>query len=230
MKKTLVIGLAALATCGFAQAGDLSVSADVTFASKYIFRGLQFADNSLQPSVEITQDTFYAGIWANQPLENRSSLNLEDEIDFYVGFTPKLSDTVSLDLGATHYYYTGASGRQETDNTTEAFIGANFAAGSLTPGVYAYYDFDLEAFTVQGNLGFSIPMDAMGSSLDLAASVGSVSPDEGDSYVYYNVGAAIPYKLNEHATLKVGINWASHDLDGFEDDHLWYTAGITVGF
>jgi uncharacterized protein (TIGR02001 family) len=225
MKKTLVIGLAALVAGTVAQAaGELSVSADVTFASKYVFRGIQYGDNSLQPSVEFTIDEIYAGIWAQQPLENRGSEGWGDEVDFYLGFTPKLSDTVSLDLGATHYYYPNG------DPTTEIFVGGNFTYDSFTPGIYAYYDFDLEAFTIQGNLGFSIPLDQMGTSLDLSASVGHVSPDLGDNYTYYNVGASIPYKLNEHATAKFGVNWASHTLDGVEDDHLWFTAGVTVGF
>ena len=230
MKKSLVIAVAALVTGGIAQAGDLSVSADVTFASKYVFRGLQLGDNSLQPSVELTQDQFYGGIWVNQPLENRSSISLEDEIDFYLGWTPQLSDAVALDIGATHYYYTGAVGRPSTDSSTEVFVGANFSMDKLTPGIYAYYDFDLEAFTVQGNLGFSVPLDQAGTSLDLAASIGNVSPDVGDSYTYYTVGASLPYKINEHATIKVGVNWATNDLDGADDDHLWYTAGVTVGF
>jgi uncharacterized protein (TIGR02001 family) len=224
MKKILVIGLAALITGSVAQAGDFSVSTDLTFTSNYVFRGISYGDVSLQPSVEFAQDAFYAGLWVQQPLENRSSAGWSDELDFYAGFTPKLSDAVTLDLGATYYYYpTGSS-------TTEIFLGANFTAGKLTPGVYVYYDLDLEAFTVQGNLGFSLPLDSLGTSLDLAASVGNVSPDAGDSYTYYSVGASVPYKLNEHATVKAGVNWATHTLDGVEDNHLWYTVGITVGF
>jgi uncharacterized protein (TIGR02001 family) len=230
MKKSLVIGLATLLSGGIATAAEWSFSSDLTFTSKYIFRGLQLGDNSLQPSVEATLDNFYAGIWVNQPVENRRSQMLEDEIDFYLGYTPKLSDAVSLDVGATHYYYVGASGRPTTDASTEAFLGANFATGSLTPGVYVYYDFDLDTFTVQGNLGFSVPLDQAGTAIDFAASIGNVSPDEGESYTYYSVGASVPYKLNEHVTARVGVNWASHTLDGLEDNHLWFTAGLTVGF
>jgi len=224
MKKNLVIGLAALVTGAVVQAGDLSVSADFTFASDYIFRGIKYGDNSLQPSIEITQDTFYAGIWAQQPMQNRSSQGWGDEVDFYLGYTPKITDTVSMDVGATHYYYpTG-------DSTTEVFVGGNFTFDKITPGIYAYYDFDLEALTVQGNIGFSVPLDQAGTSLDLSASVGHVSPDVGDNYTYYSAGVSIPYKINEHATMKVGVNWASHTLDGVEDNHLWFTAGMTVGF
>lgn len=232
MKKTLVIGLAVLCAGSVARSQDFSISSDLTFASEYIFRGIKLAENSLQPSIEFAADEFYAGLWTNLPLENRSSANLEDELDFYLGFTPKLSDAVTLDIGATHYYFTGASGRPTTDSTTEAFIGANFLFENFSPGVYAYYDFDLEAFTIQGNLGFSIPLDQVGTSLDLAFNVGHVNPDEGESYLYYGAGLSVPYKINENATVKVGVNWASHDLNDqlIEDDHLWFTAGVTVGF
>ncbi len=232
MKKTLVIALATLFAGGAAQAGDFSISSDLTFASEYVFRGIKYGDNSLQPSVEFSQDEFYAGIWAQQPLENRSSRGWGDEIDFYGGYTPKLSDAVSLDLGGTHYYYPSG------DSTTEAFVGANFTVNSITPGIYGYYDFDLKAFTVQGNLGFSVPLDQAGTALDIAIAVGHVSPDEGPSYTYYSAGVSVPYKINENATVKVGLNWAGHNLshlnalaiDGGDKNHLWFTAGLTVGF
>lgn len=229
MKKTLVIGLAALITGSVAHAGDYAFSTDLTFASKYVFRGIQFGDNSLQPSLEVTKDEFYVGLWAQQPVEKRFSEGWGDEVDFYVGYTPKITDTVTLDLGGTYYYYPGVVSSAES-GTPEAFVGANFTFDKFTPGVYAYYDFDLETFTVQGNLGFSIPIDQAGTSLDLSAALGNVSPDVGESYTYYSVGASIPYKLNEHATVKVGVNWASHTLDDAEDNHLWFTAGLTVGF
>jgi len=224
MKKTLVIGIAALLAGNLAYAGDYSISTDVTLASDYIFRGIKLGDMSLQPSVQFSQDEFYGGIWVEQPLENRSSEGWGDEIDFFAGYTPKLSDMLSLDVGATHYYYPSGG------STTELFAGANFTLDRLTPGVYAYYDLDLEAFTVQGNLGFSVPLDAAGTSLDIALALGHVSPDEGDSYTYYSVGVSVPYKLNENASVNVGVNWASHTLDGVDDNHLWFTAGLTVGF
>lgn len=224
MKKTLVLGLAALATGSVATAGDITFSSDLTFSSMYVFRGIQYGDNSLQPSIEVAQDAFYAGLWVQQPINNRSSEGWGDEFDFYLGYAPQLSDAVSLDVGATHYYYPTA------DSTTEAFVGANFTAGNLIPGIYVYYDFDLETFTVQGNLGFSVPLDQAGTSLDFIASIGQVEPDEGDSYTYYSAGVSLPYKLNEHTTAKFGVNWASHSLDGVEDNHLWYTGSITVQF
>ena len=224
MKKTLVFALAALVAGNLAHAGDYSLSTDVTFASEYVFRGIKLGDMSLQPSVQFAQDDFYAGVWVEQPLEKRSSKGWTDEVDFYAGYTPKLSDIVSLDLGGTHYYYPSGG------STTELFVGANFTFDTLTPGVYAYYDLDLEAFTIQGNLGFSVPLDQAGTSLDFALALGNVRPDQGDSYTYYSVGLSVPYKLNENASVKVGVNWASHTLDQVENDHFWFTAGLTVGF
>jgi uncharacterized protein (TIGR02001 family) len=224
MKKILVLGLASLCAAGVAKA-DYSLSTDFTIASDYIFRGLKYGDLSLQPSVEFTQYDFYAGIWAQQPLEKRKSKGYSDEVDLYFGYSPKLTDTLSLDLGVTHYRYPNSS-----DYSTEAFVGANYTISKFTPGIYAYYDFDLKVFTVQGNLGFSIPLDQLGTSLDLSASIGSASPDVGDSYVYYSVGASVPYKLNENATVKVGVNWATNDLSGADDNFFFYTVGLTIGF
>ena len=48
---------------------------------------------------------------------------------------------------------------------------AESQVSGFTPGLYLYYDFDLEWFTAQANLGFSVPMDNLGTTLDLAAEV-----------------------------------------------------------
>jgi hypothetical protein len=48
--------------------------------------------------------------------------------------------------------------------------------------------------------------------------------------MYYGIGLNLPYKLTEKATLAFGAQWASNDLDGADDSHLWFTAGLTVGF
>ncbi len=234
MKKTLVLALATLASTGIAKA-DYSLSADISFASDYIFRGIQLADNTLHPSLEVTQGDFYLGMWAALPINNVESMGWTNEYDFYLGYTKELSDKASLDLGATYYYYPDGN----VDESTEAYAGLTFDIAGFTPAAYAYYDFDLEVLTLQGSVGYSIPMAGAGTSLDLTATLGYVDPDLGDSYSYYGASAQIPYKLNDNATLTVGVHYASNDIgtvnDGetswdVEDNFVYYTAGLTIGF
>jgi len=226
MKKILVLALATLATTGVSRA-DFSLSSDLTYASEYIFRGVQLGDTTLHPSIELTQGDFYLGMWAAVPIDQVESKGWTNEFDFYLGYTKELSDKASIDLGATYYYYPDGN----IDESTEAYLGLTFDVAGFTPAVYGYYDFDLETYTIQGSIGYSIPMAGAGTSLDLSATYGMVEPDEGDSYNYYGASALVPYKLNDNATLTVGIHYASNDIgNGVEDDFLYYTAGITIGF
>ncbi len=226
MKKILVLALAAFATTGVSRA-DYSLSSDLTFASDYIFRGVQLGDNTLHPSLELTQNDFYVGMWGALPIDSVESEGWTNEFDFYLGYTKELSDKASLDLGVTYYYYPDGN----VDESTEAYLGLTFDVGGFTPAVYGYYDFDLEVLTLQGSVGYSIPMAGAGTSLDLSATYGYVEPDVADSYSYYGASAQIPYKLNENATLTVGVHYASNDIgSGVEDDFLYYTAGVTIGF
>ncbi len=228
MKKILVFALAALATTGIARA-DYSLSSDLTYTTEYVFRGIQLGDNTLHPSIELTQGDFYLGMWAALPIDQVESKGWSNEFDFYLGYTKELSDKASVDLGVTYYYYPDG----EVDESTEAYLGMTFDVGGFTPSAYAYYDFDLEVVTLQGSIGYSIPMAGAGTSLDLSATYGYVEPDEGESYTYYGASAQVPYKLNENATLTFGVHYASNDIDGIfdvDDNFFYYTAGVTIGF
>ena len=54
---------------------------DFPYASKYVFRGVQYAEDSFQPSVKLTSGSFYLGLWTNQPITS----NIDNEIDVYGG-------------------------------------------------------------------------------------------------------------------------------------------------
>jgi uncharacterized protein (TIGR02001 family) len=227
MKKLLILGLAALATTGVSKA-DYSLSLDLSGASEYIFRGMQLGDATLHSSIELTKDDFYIGMWTAMPQEKLESMGYTNEFDFYVGYTKELSDKTSIDLGATYYYYPDSN----VSESTELYLGVTFDVGGFTPAVYTYYDWDNEVFTLQGSVGYSVPMAGAGTSLDLTATYGYVSPDIGESYSYYGASAQIPYKLNENATLTVGAHYAANDtkMAGTDKWWLYYTAGVTIGF
>lgn len=226
-KATLLLCLFAsvLGLRGAEAAPSYSVTVDFPYASKYVFRGVQYAKQSIQPSVELTSGNFYAGVWSNQPITD----NLDNEFDFYAGYSLPLSDIVKLDFGGTLYYYPEADTSVYDSNTFEGYIGLTGTVSGFTPGLYAYYDTVLKAFTLQGSVGYSVPMESAGTSLDFSATLGNVSPDTGDDYTYWGLGVNLPFKLSEKATAGVGVQYASASLDD-SDDHLWFTAGVTVGF
>lgn len=228
MKKTAIL-LAALVSgaslvADEAPTSSYSITTDVTYTTRYVFRGIQYAEDAFQPSVKLTAGDFYAGIWASAPVDKGYEL----EIDYYAGYGFKLADGWTGDLGATLYSYPGLNGGGDK-TTFEPYLGFNGSFGSVTSGTYLYYDTTLEVFTAQQTLGYSIPIDDK-TSLNILATVGHADPDAGESYTYYGLGATIPFKVSDKATITIGAQYASHDLDGAKDDHFFGTLGFTYAF
>jgi uncharacterized protein (TIGR02001 family) len=225
MIKKSILALAALSAGVSAQAQNasaLSVTADISYVSQYVFRGLLVADDAVQPSIEATYGDFYAGVWysdAVNSFEQGSTTGAgrfitSSETDLYIGYGYKVSETIKLDVGVTRYLYEG----QSTDDSTEFYIGANVDT-FLKPSVYAYYSEELATSgvaTYTASIGHSIALDFIGSSLDLSALVGFVNAYDNEEYVYGVFGAAIPYKLSENATLTVGVDYVVNDDDRFD--------------
>ncbi len=237
MKKTvLMIAAFAATTLGLhaqedAPKSSYDVTLDFTYVTKYTFRGVQLAESSLQPSVEVAVGDFTAGFWTNQPLTS----NIDNELGFYGSYGFALSDSWSLDTGVWVYYYPELDSSLGLDRTTwEPYIGLTGDVGGFSPGVYLYYDFTLKTFTYEGQLGYSVPLEPVGASLDFSASLGRVDPDAGSGYTYYSLGVAVPFTLSESATLTLGVNYTRNNIaggDGFgKKDHFYGLAGITVGF
>lgn len=231
MKKTALI-LAALFTgaalsadeAPAAPASSYSITADVPYVSKYVFRGVEIASDSFQPSLKLTSGNAYAGIWNSTPVD----AEVDNEIDFYGGYNFQLKDGWSVDVGATYYWYPEAvSGG--IGHSVEGYVGVNGSIHGLTVGGYVYRDFTLDVTTVQGSLGYSFPLDAK-TSMNLTATIGSAMPDDGGDYMYYSASLLFPYKWSDQATIYVGGNWATNDIDGAEDNLFWLNAGFSYTF
>ena len=238
MKKTIILCAALLGGGTALTAQDAApavsessyaVTVDFPYVTKYVFRGLQIARDSFQPSVEIAAGDFYAGVWNNTPLRSEHDGNISKEIDLYVGWTPALTESLKADFGATIYWYPRVNSYLASDSF-EMFAGLNWTTGNFTPAAYVYRDFNLHAWTVQGSIGYSVPLTGLGTSLDLNATVGTVSPDDGDSYEYFSVGMNMPVKLSDMVKLNFGVTYTANNIDGGEDPGLWGTAGVTASF
>lgn len=229
----VMAGVSAQAQDAAAEGSALSVTVDVTYVSDYVFRGVQLANASVQPSVEAAYGDFYAGIWHTDGLSDASSA----ETDLYAGYGFAVTDIISIDAGVTQYVYSGGSG----NDSTEVYVGAT-ADVLLSPSLYAYYDFDYENVTLEASIGYSIPVDAINASIDLSAKVGYVDLDQAigteDNYTYYVVGASVPYALSETATLTVGVDYVYNSEDAVassvvasaDEDAVVGKVGISIGF
>lgn len=87
---------------------DVSVSANVTGVSKYIWRGYDLNDNfTIQGGFDLSYNGFYAGVWGG---DDQSSGN---EIDLYAGYGFNMTDNLAFEIGYLQYRY------EETDSTLD---------------------------------------------------------------------------------------------------------------
>lgn len=229
-------------------AGDLSVSTSIDYVTEYVFRGVSFARGAVQPGVEVSSGGFYAGAWTSLAMGEVSSI-AGDEIDFYGGYGFDLADGISGDVGATIYHFPDVPGSVfdfGDASTFEVYGGLSFDT-TLAPSIYAYYDFDLEAFTLEGGVGHSLAFEDSPMSLDLGLTAGLVTADGGGDYEYGQASASLGYALSDNVSAYVGANYSlsSEDTLGFsrftapdgspfaitdEDNLLWFGTGVSTSF
>ncbi len=238
-----LLSTAALALCAFpltATAGDISVSTSVDLVSDYVFRGVSLADTAIQPGVEVSKGDFTVGAWFSTGFGN-TSIVAGDELDLYASYSVPLSDRFSTDVGVTYYHYPQGGSLFETEGggagSYEVFASLGFDT-VLAPSVSAYYDFTLEAFTLEGGISHSLPV-ADKTSLDLSGSAGLVDGD-GFSYEYGLASASLGYGFTDNVSAYVGGNFSINSEDALnfrdilegegDDTLLWFGAGIAAGF
>jgi uncharacterized protein (TIGR02001 family) len=234
-----LLALGAAASAQIIPAADtFPLTGDIPFTNKYVFRGLQQAGDSVQPSVELDYGDYYGGVFTNLPL----SSGRKDEVDFYAARSlavPELGSGWRCDLGGYAYDYPqGYYVPGLSDTSFEAYTGlaGGKIAGGLMPSLYAYYDFTRQTYTIQGALRGSVPLKAAGLSLDGQLTVGYVGADRSSdadhesNYTYWGAGVSVPYQFTARAKFTVGAQYNSSDLTGVAHNLFTYSAGVTFTF
>ena len=210
---------------------SITIETSFAYESEYVFRGVQFADQSFQPSVEIGFGSFYLGTWVNAPIVDPDAQFL-NEIDFYGGFGFDLGERLSLDIGLTYYWFpeepTSAS------QTREVYAGFGFDLPA-SPELYFFYDFDLDTFTIEAAVGHSISLGHSADSpltLDLGATLGYVHPKSGTSGVYYGGSADLSYALSPNNSLSFGLRTSGIEsgISSGRRGNFWWGMSFTAGF
>ncbi|MFA5058949.1 MAG: TorF family putative porin [Opitutaceae bacterium] len=213
-----------------------SVTTDFTYTSKYVFRGVQRARDSFQPSVDVTVGDFYVNLWTNQPIIRHE----DDEIDLSAGYRYKVTNALKLEAMGTYYWYPEAKGGSTRD-AFEMGVGAIYDIAGVTSRIAYNYDFIRKANILEGSVGSSMPLPAIGSSLDVTVYAGTskaddAAPDSGvtvrESYNYYGVDLRVPYQLSQNTKLSVGGHWANNEnyILGTPRNRFWFDVGVSAGF
>ncbi len=226
-----------------AWAEDISVSTTADIVSEYVFRGVSYQRGAVQTGAELGYGNWTLGAWSSLAMGETSSAAI-DEIDVYGGYGFALSDTISGSTGFTIYHFPDTPGGLFDFGGASSFevnAGLDFDT-VLAPSIYAYYDLDLEAFTLEGGVSHSLEL-AEKTSLDLGLTAAFVTADGPGDYEYGLASAAITQDINDNVSAYVGANYSISSEDtlrfkvdgngnGFtaKDNLLWVGAGIGTSF
>jgi uncharacterized protein (TIGR02001 family) len=235
-----------------AVAEDLSISTSLGFESRYVFRGVQFAETSVQPAVTISKDGFHIGAWFNLPVGDDDFVNLTngEELDIVAGYSAPLSDFATIDVGVTYYVFpeamSGFGDFYEEDgdglgiNTIEPYVSLSFNA-PLSPVIAIYHDFMYDTTTFQGTVSHSI-RNADKTGFDLSGYIGYVVDDSiGTDYLYGVASAGFSYAFSEASKIYLGARYGGSDVAGgslvkdsiagtTKPSGFWWGIGLSTSF
>jgi len=114
LKKAVLGSVVAMGLLSAGQAAASGLSANVGFASEYIFRGIYQAESSASAGLDYNHDSgLYIGTWA-------ADVNKGIEYDLYGGYSGNVSD-FNYGVGFTGYYY--------SDDFDKTYQEINLSAG-----------------------------------------------------------------------------------------------------
>jgi hypothetical protein len=217
---------------------------DLAYASRYVFRGVERAGDSVQAAVEFNRDNFRGGFGINQPFDRGDAR----EVNLNAAYAWQPADALTLEASVAHTWFdeVPAGG---VERSWEAGLTATLApVGGFTPSFAYYHDFRFQADTVQTSLARSIALTKLGAFLEVNLFAGWVSGDDWrpdapgprrqDSYGYWGGELQLPYRVGAHSTVVAGLQYADsfgrsatngpfgRGLGG----KLWVTLGVNLDF
>lgn len=186
--------------------GSLSLDA----VSRYAFRGLVIADESLQSAATIEYGAFNAAIWSNRPISNSS----DSEVDYTVG----VGGFGGLDAGITAYTYSTDGAK----TTWEPYLGySTDILPRLTASIYGFRDVTLNVTTVELKSSFLLcENDRVKPTAEIV--FGAAKPAGGESYSYWSGAVAIAVSVTDRIDVTASVLYTSSDDRAAK-------RGITVG-
>jgi len=181
LKKSLAVTVATLClpmmSLGFVSqsAKAEGVSADLTIASMYLWRGLNVSGFQpvMQSNVQYDHSSgMYVGTW----FSNEGALSSSYEIDLFAGYGGSTGD-ISYGAGLFGYYYPEAVSGPKNSDIYEAVLNAGYKDYSLTAKIniepnkfddYKYFSLDGPAGPVSLHLGTTIQGDSDKNYTDVA--------------------------------------------------------------
>lgn len=195
-----LIGSVLILASGTSLGAANPVSANITFTSDYIFRGISQTDESfaIQGGFDYGfSNGMYVGSWAST-IDDEGFNDAAAEIDLYAGMGGAFGHSdFGWNLNALYYYYPGQTG-----------TGVDVSFLEFTPGL-----------TYTGDLGIT-------SSLSVAYS-NDYFFESGDSY-YYSLDASVPIPGNFTISAHVGHQSIEENATFGVPDYTDWSLGLST--
>ena len=206
-------------------AEDIGAEVSVGYDTDYMFRGVNLGQDLLWSDVNVSTSLsdgldLGVGAWYANVADDAGN----DELDIYAGLSTSMGD-ISLDLGATYYYYPDPVAGE---GTLEFGVGFGTSAGPFDLSLGLYYDIDLEAAYYEVGAATSFDLtDTM--AVDVGGAIGNF---DGDTLTALTFTIGVPITLSDSASLSpyVGVNIPLDDFEDVEDDTIYSGLSLTVGF
>lgn len=220
-------GLVAAPAMAIAADSPHSVTGNLSLVSDYAFRGVSQTneDPAIQGGFDYAHTSgFYLGTWASN-VDGGLYPGASLEWDFYGGYSGKISDDLSYNVGLLKYYYPG----NDIDaDTLEAYGGVTWKwlnvklSYSLSDSLFGVQDSDGSTY-LEANANFEL-----GSGFMLGLHVGDTNvkgPNGGGlDYTDWKIGVT-----KEIGGFNVGLAYVDTDIDNVEiaDERIVLSVGKT---
>ena len=218
-----ITGISFAAPIDFSQ-GAWTVSPSVV--SQYVFRGVKFADASLQPSIEYTAGPVALGVWSNVALDHREADAADPELDLYGSYIiSTFSGALRVVPGFCLYTYPDTPRQSGLYSATfEPSLAAIFSAGGLQFTPKVYYDLTLRGATYELTTAIALPLKRLGTELDFFLTAGSYKYRDavkdsaprvekwGD---YWTFGVSVPVQISIQSRLTFSL-FHSEGINAFQ--------------
>ncbi len=194
MTKTVAVAAVVMGMGASLMAAEAGLSLDV--ASAYVFRGATFNDGAVvQPGLEVAGlGGLTVGVWGNLDLDSYGGAVMEDEfqeVDLYGSYALPV-ECLDLSVGYTEYLYPSGGGAADR----EVGVSAGVGVGGIDLGAGLFYGVDggiEKSLYVELSAGTELELsEELG--LELGATVGYMSPDEGeDGFSHYTASLELSY-------------------------------------
>ena len=214
---------------------SLTPSANISYVSQYLFRGIQQSNENMaiQGGFDVSHSSgLYLGTWSSNVLfadalgaGTTSSTSIETDI--YGGFSKEIGN-FAFDIGGIYYAYPDATSSLDY-NFAEAYLSLSTDLGpiSLSTGVnYSGEFYAKSGKAAYGSLSASIPVSVI-DGLSISAAIGRQYVEKPATYGvasnYYDYSAGLGYDMND--TYSVSLSIVGNN---FDEDEAGYVDGPRV--